>query len=68
MSKKLESKFSIQLRISACWGFYPNAIELLELGYHDGWCDHASFRVHGVGYSTDFKTIVTDPAFDEEAE
>ena len=65
MERKTEVKYSIITRISSCWGFYPNAIELLELGYHDGWCDHASFRVHGAGYSTDFRTIERDPAWDE---
>ena len=52
MSKKLESKFSIQLRISACWGFYPNAIELLELGYHDGWVLSTNLRSGKEGVRT----------------
>lgn len=63
-----ESKYSVALRISECWGFYPRAIELMELGYKDGWCNHAAFRVKGVGYSTDFRTLAMDPAWDEGAE
>ena len=68
MERKTESRFSIVQRIAACWGFYASAIELLELGYRDGWCDHASFRVRGVGYSTDFRTIERDPSWDEAVE
>lgn len=39
-------------------------IKLMELGYSDGWCDHAAFRVAGLGYSTDFRNLVMEPAFD----
>ena len=63
-----ESNTSVRCRISECWGFYLPAVELMELGYKDGWCDHAAFRVKGVGYSTDFRTLAMDPAWDEGAE
>lgn len=68
MKRPLESNASIKSRIAECWGFYRRAIVLLETGYHDGWCDHAAFRVCGIGYSTDFRNLVMDPAYDEEAE
>lgn len=68
MKRLIESNASIKSRIAECWGFQRKRIKLLELGYHNGWCDHASFSVRGVGYSTDFRNLVMDPAYDEEAE
>lgn len=61
-----ENNGSIKRRIAECWGFYFKCIVLMETGYTDGWCTHASFQVNGVGYSTDFKTLVMEPAFDAD--
>lgn len=66
--KKIESRASVVSRIAECWGFYRRAVDLLELGYKDGWCDHAAFRVNGVGYVTDFKTLAMEPAYDGDGE
>lgn len=68
MKRLIESNASVKSRISECWGFQRKRIVLLELGYSNGWCDHAAFRVAGLGYSTDFRNLVMDPAFDEGAE
>lgn len=68
MDRKLESNASVVSRIAECWGFQRKRIELMELGYSDGWCDHAAFRVAGLGYSTDFRNLAMEPAFDEGAE
>lgn len=68
MSRKLESNASVVSRIAECWGFQRNRIELMELGYSDGWCDHAAFRVAGLGYSANFRNLAMEPAFDEVAE
>lgn len=46
-------------------GFQRKRIVLPELGYSNGWCDHATFRVAGIGYSTDFRALVMEPAYDE---
>lgn len=66
MERRTESKASIRRRVAECWGFYCPAVELLELGFKDGWCDHAAFRVNGVGYSTDFRSLSMDPALDAD--
>lgn len=68
MGRTLESNASVVPRIAECWGFQRERIALLETGYRDGWCDHAAFRVAGLGYSTDFRNLAMDPAFDERAE
>lgn len=68
MKRLIESNASIKSRIAECWGFQRKQIVLLELGYSNGWCDHAAFRVRGLGYSTDFKALVMDPVWNEGAE
>lgn len=68
MKRQTESNASVVSRIAKCWGFQRKLIVLLELGYHDGWCDHATFRVAGLGYSTDFRNLAMESAFDEGAE
>lgn len=68
MKRLIESNASVKSRIAECWGFQRKRIELMELGYSDGWCDHAAFRVAGIGYSTDFRTLAMEPAWDEGAE
>lgn len=68
MKRLIESNASIKSRIAECWGFQRKRIVLLELGYHDGWCDHATFRVCGLGYSTDFHNLAMEPVWDEGAE
>lgn len=60
---KTETNASVISRISECWGFQKKRIKLLEMGYHDGWCDHVVFEVAGVGYATNFRTIVMDAEF-----
>ena len=52
---------SVRRRIAECWGFYFPRVELLECSYADGWCTAAAFRVNGVGYSTDFRTLTMLP-------
>lgn len=64
----IESNASVKSRIAECWGFQRKRIELMELGYSNGWCDHAAFRVAGLGYLTDFRNLAMEPAFDEGAE
>lgn len=66
LERKVESDASVVSRIAECWGFYRRAVVLMELGYKDGWCDRAAFQVCGVGYSTDFRTLAMDPAYDAE--
>lgn len=68
MKSLIESNASVKSRIAECWGFQRKRIVLMELGYSDGWCDHAAFRVAGLGYSTDFRTLAMEPAWDEGAE
>lgn len=68
MKGLIESNASVKSRIAECWGFQRMRIVLLELGYSDGWCDHAAFQVAGLGYSTDFRTLAMEPVWDEGAE
>lgn len=68
MKQPIESNASIKARIAECWGFQRKQIVLLECGYLSGWCDHAAFRVCGIGYSTDFRILAMDPIWDEGAE
>ncbi len=60
---KTESNASVIARISDCWGFKKKCIRLLEMGYHDGWCDHVVFEVSGIGYATNFRHLVMDEDF-----
>lgn len=68
MKRQTEKIASVKSRIAECWGFQRERIELLETGYRDGWCDHAAFRVAGLGYSTDFRNLAMEPVWDEGAE
>ena len=63
---KEECMASVCRRIAECWGFYFKRVELLEADYVEGWCVAARFRVNGVGYSTDFRSLAMDPALDAE--
>ena len=61
-------------RIAAMWGFQTSGIELLEAG--TTWFElggmqfnvysSVQFSVNGKGWSTDFKTIARDTAYDEK--
>lgn len=63
-----ETEASVRRRVAECWGFWCPAVTLMELGYEGGWCTHAAFRVAGVGYVTDFRTLAMEAAFDEPGE
>lgn len=65
---RTESRGSVCRRIAEAWGFYCRRIELMELGYEDGWCTRAAFRVNGVGYETDFRSLAMEPAWDAPEE
>ena len=67
-----ESKYSMIDRIVSTWGFQTSGIELLEAG--TTWFElggmqfnvysSVQFSVNGKGWSTDFKTIARDTAYD----
>lgn len=65
---KEENKGSICRRIAECWGFYRPAVTLLDCVFDNYWCVAAAFRVNGVGYRTDFRTLVMDSAYDGACE
>lgn len=69
-----ETHVSLKRRIAAMWGFQTSGIELLEVG--TTWFElggmqfnvynSVQFSVNGKGWSTDFKTIARDTAYDEK--
>lgn len=72
-----ETHYSIASRINAKWGFDQNAVKLMEsdmckpfeLGgktYYATASVH--FTVRGVGWATDFETIVRAPEWDDDKE
>lgn len=69
-----ETKGSLKCRITAMWGFQTSGIELLEAsttwfelgGMQFNVYSSVQFSVNGKGWSTDFKTIARDTAYDEK--
>lgn len=69
-----ETHCSLKHRITAMWGFQTSSIELLEAsttwfelgGMQFNVYSSVQFSVNGKGWSTDFKTIVRDTAYDEK--
>lgn len=69
-----ETHDSLKRRIAAMWGFQASGIELLEAsttwfelgGMQFNVYDSVQFSVNGKGWSTDFKTIARDTAYDEK--
>ena len=69
-----ETHDSLKRRIAAMWGFQASGIELLEAGttwFELGGMqyriyDSVQFSVNGKGWSTDFKRIERDSAYDVE--
>lgn len=70
-----ETHVSLKRRIAAMWGFQTSGIELLEAsmkqqfelgGMQFNVYDSVQFNVNGKGWSTDFKTIARDTAYDEK--
>lgn len=69
-----ETHVSIKRRIAAMWGFQTSGIELLEAsttwfelgGMQFNVYSSVQFSVNGKGWSTDFKTIARDTAYDEK--
>lgn len=69
-----ETHASLKHRITAMWGFQTSGIELLEAsttwfelgGMQFNVYSSVQFSVNGKGWSTDFKTIVRDTAYDEK--
>lgn len=69
-----ETHVSLKRRIAAMWGFQTSGIELLEAsttwfelgGMQFNVYDSVQFSVNGKGWSTDFKTIARDTAYDEK--
>lgn len=69
-----ETHDSLKRRITAMWGFQTSGIELLEAGttwFELGGMqfnvyDSVQFSVNGKGWSTDFKRIERDSAYDVE--
>ena len=69
-----ETHSSLKHRIAAVWGFQTSSIELLEAsttwfelgGMQFNVCDSVQFSVNGKGWSTDFKRIERDSAYDEK--
>lgn len=69
-----ETHDSLKRRIAAMWGFQTSGIELLEAS--TTWFElgvmqfnvysSVQFSVNGKGWSTDFKTIARDTAYDEK--
>lgn len=69
-----ETHASLKRRIAAMWGFQASGIELLEAsttwfelgGMQFNVYSSVQFSVNGKGWSTDFKTIARDTAYDEK--
>ena len=69
-----ETHVSLKPRIAAMWGFQTSGIELLEAsttwfelgGMQFNVYSSVQFGVNGKGWSTDFKTIARDTAYDEK--
>lgn len=69
-----ETHSSLKHRIAAVWGFQTSGIELLEAsttwfelgGMQFNVYSSVQFSVNGKGWSTDFKTIERDSAYDEK--
>lgn len=70
-----ETKGSLKRRIARTWGFEFEAIKLMEAdmmtcfemgGVQFNVYDSVRFSVNGKGWSTDFKTIARDTAYDEK--
>ncbi len=69
-----ETHDSLKRRIAAMWGFQTSGIELLEAsttwfelgGMQYSIYDSVQFSVNGKGWSTDFKRIERDSAYDEK--
>lgn len=69
-----ETHDSLKRRITAMWGFQTSSIELLEAsttwfeigGMQFNGYSSVQFSVNGKGWSTDFKTIARDTAYDEK--
>lgn len=69
-----ETHDSLKRRIAAMWGFQTSGIELLEAsttwfelgGMQFNVYSSVQFSVNGKGWSTDFKTIARDTAYDEK--
>ena len=69
-----ETHGSLKRRITAMWGFQTSGIELLEAstiwfelgGMQFNVYSSVQFSVNGKGWSTDFKTIARDTAYDEK--
>lgn len=72
-----ETHYSIASRINAKWGFDQNAVKLMESDsckpFELGGKTHYAtasvrFTVRGVGWATDFETIVRAPEWDDDKE
>ena len=70
-----ETHVSLRRRIAQVWGFEYGAIKLMEGsmmarfelgGMQFNIYDSVQFNVGGKGWSTDFKTIARDTAYDEK--
>lgn len=70
-----ETKGSLKCRIAHAWGFEFEAIKLMEAdmmtcfemgGVQFNVYSSVQFSVNGKGWSTDFKTIARDTAYDEK--
>lgn len=70
-----ETKGSLKCRIAHAWGFEFEAIKLMEAdmmtcfemgGVQFNVYNSVRFSVNGKGWSTDFKTIARDTAYDEK--
>lgn len=69
-----ETHVSLKRRIGAMWGFQTSGIELLEAsttwfelgGTQFNVYSSVQFSVNGKGWSTDFKRIARDTAYDEK--
>lgn len=69
-----ETHVSLKRRIAAMWGFQTSGIELLEAsttwfelgGMQFNVYSSVQFSVNGKGWSTDFKRIERDSAYDVE--
>lgn len=70
-----ETKGSMKRRIARTWGFEFESIKLMEAdmmacfemgGVQFNVYDSVQFSVNGKGWSTDFKTIARDTAYDEK--
>ena len=68
----IETNASITRRLAHAHGFQPSRIVLMEAGYRgfEGpkgktycYCSSVSFSVNGIGYSSDFETLVMDEAY-----